>query len=183
MIHHSSKLLWAVSFVMAVVACENASRPKPPMVQEPSAPPNASRTVEDPAQSPDSAVNAAGKIAVEDHDWTLVSSVDAQGKASSAWVVPSRPAISIHFDGRKLMVQNLCNVISADYSVTGKQLKIGSPSATELACQSDILDVEGRVLRLLPTAEAIDLQAGKPPRLTIRWADGRKWELSAKSTP
>ncbi|HPB95391.1 MAG TPA: META and DUF4377 domain-containing protein, partial [Polyangiaceae bacterium] len=136
----------------------------------------------EPTASEPSAV-AREEQRVEDYEWSLVAAVDGQGKATTAWVVPNQPALSLHFEDQRVTVGNLCNIVSADYSVEGNRLKIGHPVSTKKACDDEaLMDLEQRVGQQLPTAQGIELRGGEPPRLTIRWTDGSQWELSGSPT-
>ncbi|CAN7396360.1 META and DUF4377 domain-containing protein [Acidovorax sp. LjRoot74] len=168
------KALAAATLATLLAAC--SSQPQgAPMTQPPSPSPSST-------SSPSSSAHT-----LQAYDWDLVSALDARGKAAPGWLLAGKRALRLHFEGQRLSVQNLCNMMGAGYMLSGPNLQVGQFVSTKRACaERDLMDLEQRVASLLPQAQRLELRgatATSAPQLTLWFADGSRWELAGAPTP
>ncbi len=168
------KALAAATLATLLAAC--SSQPQgAPMTQPPSPSPSST-------SSPSSSAHT-----LQAYDWDLVSALDARGKAAPGWLLAGKRALRLHFEGQRLSVQNLCNMMGAGYMLSGPNLQVGQFVSTKRACaERDLMDLEQRVASLLPQAQRLELRgatATSAPQLTLWFADGSRWELAGSPTP
>lgn len=167
------KALAAATLATLLAAC--SSQPQgAPMTQ----PPSPSSSVSSPSSSAHT---------LQAYDWDLVSAHDAQGQAAPGWLLAGKRALRLHFEGQRLSVQNLCNMMGAGYTLSGPNMQVGQFVSTKRACaERDLMDLEQRVASLLPQAQRLELRgatATSAPQLTLWFADGSRWELAGAPTP
>lgn len=141
-----------------------------------------------PSPSPSSTSSPSSSAhTLQAYDWDLVSALDARGKAAPGWLLAGKRALRLHFEGQRLSVQNLCNMMGAGYMLSGPNLQVGQFVSTKRACaERDLMDLEQRVASLLPQAQRLELRgatATSAPQLTLWFADGSRWELAGAPTP
>jgi heat shock protein HslJ len=169
------KALAAATLATLLAAC--SSQPQgAPMTQPPSPSPSSSTS------SPSSSAHT-----LQAYDWDLVSAHDARGQAAPGWLLAGKRALRLRFEGQRLSVQNLCNMMGAGYTLSGPNLQVGQFVSTKRACaERDLMDLEQRVASLLPQAQRLELRgatATSAPQLTLWFADGSRWELAGAPTP
>lgn len=169
------KALAAATLATLLAAC--SSQPQgAPMTQPPSPSPSSSTS------SPSSSAHT-----LQAYDWDLVSAHDARGQAAPSWLLAGKRALRLHFEGQRLSVQNLCNMMGAGYTLSGPNLQVGQFVSTKRACaERDLMDLEQRVATLLPQAQRLELRgatATTAPQLALWFADGSRWELAGAPTP
>ncbi|GDY37100.1 META and DUF4377 domain-containing protein [Acidovorax sp. NB1] len=169
------KALVAATLATLLAAC--SSQPQgAPMTQPPSSSPSSSTS------APSSSAHT-----LQAYDWDLVSAHDARGQAAPGWLLAGKRALRLHFEGQRLSVQNLCNMMGAGYTLSGPNLQVGQFVSTKRACaERDLMDLEQRVASLLPQAQRLELRgatATSAPQLTLWFADGSRWELAGSPTP
>jgi len=114
-----------------------------------------------------------------------MAAVDGQGQPARWWL-EGRSPLRLNFDGQRLSVQNLCNLVGAGYTLDGNRLQVSRPMSTLRACaDGELMALEQRVTAALPQAQRLDVQAGTTaaPRLTMHFADGSRWEFAGLPTP
>lgn len=125
-----------------------------------------------------------GAPSLSSHDWNLTSAFDAQGRPDDGWRVAGRAPVQLHFEGQRLSVRNLCNMLGASFGTQGGDMQLGRPVSTMRACaDKDLMRLEQRVGAQLPTVKRYRLDAGSTPRLQLFFADGSRWELAGQPTP
>ena len=168
------KALAAATLATLLAACSSQHQGAP-MTQPPSPSPSST-------SSPSSSAHT-----LQAYDWDLVSALDARGKAAPGWLLAGKRALRLHFEGQRLSVQNLCNMMGAGYMLSGPNLQVGQFVSTKRACaERDLMDLEQRVASLLPQAQRLELRgatATSAPQLTLWFADGSRWELAGAPTP
>lgn len=139
------------------------------------------------SSSPSASTNPANDAAartLQAYHWDLMAAVDGQGQ-QARWWLQGRSPLRLNFDGQRLSVQNLCNVVGAGYTLDGNRLQVSRPMSTLRACaDSELIALEQRVMATLPQAQRLDVQTGTTaaPRLTMHFADGSRWELAGTPT-
>ncbi|MBI1623562.1 META and DUF4377 domain-containing protein [Comamonas suwonensis] len=123
------------------------------------------------------------------YHWKLQQAFSPAGAEDQSWFLSGNNApIELEFADQRVMVKNLCNVISAGYSVEGQRLNVQRTVSTLRACNdSQLMMLEQKVARILPTSKQWNVQLGgttqEQPRLTVQFIDGTRWQLSGKPTP
>lgn len=124
---------------------------------------------------------------LQTYDWDLAAAFDGQGRPAPSWRLPNHAPTRLHFQGRQLSVQNLCNAIGAGYTVDGERLALAPAIATRRACmERELMDLEQRVIALLPQTQRYELREPRDataPTLVLHFADGSRWELAGTPTP
>lgn len=169
------KALVAATLATLLAAC--SSQPQgAPMTQPPSPSPSSFTS------SPSSSAHT-----LQAYDWDLVSAHDARGQTAPGWLLAGKRPLRLHFEGQRLSVQNLCNMLGAGYTLSGQNLQVGQFVSTKRACaERDLMDLEQRVATLLPQAQRLELRgatATTAPQLALWFADGSRWELAGAPTP
>jgi heat shock protein HslJ len=142
-----------------------------------------------PSSPPPPSLHTAPSLAqtLRAYDWDLVSAHDARGQAALGWLPAGQRPLRLHFEDQQLSVQNLCNAMSAGYSLSGPSLQVGPPMSTKRACaERDLMALEQRVATLLPQARRLELRDGTATgaaQLAVWFADGSRWELAGSPTP
>ncbi len=159
------KILPALALATLVAACG-------------STPPGASMP---PAPLPS---NAAQQL--QAYDWDLAAAYDGRGQAAPSWQLAGRPAARLHFEGNRVSVQNLCNVVGAGYTLNGDRVQVSHPMSTKRACADrELMQLEQQVAAQLPQAQRYELRGGgaAPAQLVLHFTDGSRWELAGAPTP
>lgn len=143
----------------------------------------ASAPPQTPAPMPSTtAQNGAPSLA--SHDWNLTAAFDAQGRSDGSWLLAGHTPMQLHFEGQRLSVRNLCNMLGASFGTQGGDMQLGRPVPTMRACaDKDLMRLEQRVGAQLPTVTRYQLNAGGTPQLQLFFADGSRWELAGQPTP
>lgn len=120
------------------------------------------------------------------YTWDLSSAYDARGQPEPGWSLPGRPAPQLSFQGDRVTVGNLCNVIGAGYSADNGAMRIAQPVATLRACpEPGLTALEQRISARLPQANRYEIRAvpgGAAPTLVMQFNDGSRWELAGMPT-
>lgn len=122
------------------------------------------------------------------YHWKLQQAFTPAGTEDQTWFISStQGAIELDFVEQRAVVKNLCNVLSAGYSVDGQRLNIQKPVSTLRACNdSQLMQLEQKVASILPTSKQWNVQLGassaEPPRLTVQFIDGTRWQLQGSPT-
>ena len=122
------------------------------------------------------------------YHWKLRQAFTPAGTEDQSWFVDSTHApIELNFIEQRALVKNLCNTMSAAYSVEGQRLNLQKPMSTLMACNNNqLMMLEQKVARILPTTKQWNVQLGastsEQPRLTIQFIDGTRWQLEGRPT-
>ena len=122
------------------------------------------------------------------YHWKLQQAFTPAGAEDQTWFINStHGAIELDFVEQRAVVKNLCNVLSAGYRVEGQRLNIQKPMSTLRACNDDqLMQLEQKVARILPTSKQWNVQLGtspaEQPRLTVQFIDGTRWQLQGSPT-
>lgn len=128
--------------------------------------------------------NAAQQL--QAYDWDLAAAYDGRGQAAPSWQLAGRPAARLHFEGNRVSVQNLCNVVGAGYTLNGDRVQVSHPMSTKRACADrELMQLEQQVATQLPQAQRYELRGGgaAPAQLVLHFTDGSRWELAGAPTP
>lgn len=170
----SLKTLPAVLLTAMVAAC-GSTPPGASMSATPSAPATATAPAADAARQ------------LQAYDWDLAAAFDGRGQPAPGWRLPHHTPTRLHFQDQQLSVRNLCNAIGAGYTLDGSRLQVARAMSTMRACaERELMDLEQRVIALLPQAQRYELRAAtadKAPMLVLHFADGSRWELAGTPTP
>lgn len=168
------KTLPAVLLTAMVAAC-GSTPPGASMSATPSTLPAASAPAADAARQ------------LQAYDWDLAAAFDGRGQPAPGWRLPNHTPTRLHFQDQQLSVRNLCNAIGAGYTLDGSRLQVARAMSTMRACaERELMDLEQRVIALLPQAQRYELRAAtadKAPMLVLHFADGSRWELAGTPTP
>ena len=111
--------------------------------------------------------------------WDLKAAYDSQGQAMPHKNSSGQPAPRLQFDAQKVSLQNLCNMIGANYTLKDGHLEISVPMSTKRACvDRDLMTLEQRMTTQLPQVQRFDFSGGAAPNLVLHFADGSRWELA-----
>lgn len=122
------------------------------------------------------------------YHWKLQKAFNPTGNDDQTWFLSSNHApIELDFVEQRVVVKNLCNVISSGYSVEGQRLNLQRGMSTLRACNDNqLMMLEQKVARILPTAKQWNVQLGssaeEQPQLTLQFIDGTRWQLNGKPT-
>jgi heat shock protein HslJ len=168
--------LAALACAALLAACAGAPQQNNP-------PPHAERP-----SMPSSTGDKQAQEVLGQYFWDLQSAVDGRDKPSAEWALDGRKPLRLVFQGDRVNVENLCNVLGAGYSVEGPRLQITRGMSTLRACaEPGLMALEQRVGQLLPQAQTYALRhasaPGQKPRLTIAFSNGVRWELAGVETP
>ena len=136
-----------------------------------------------PSSSSSAVVDATRQL--QAYDWDLTAAHNGQGQAAPGWQLAGRPATRLHFEGNRVSVQNLCNMVGAGYTLNGDRMQVSRPMSTMRACADrDLMDLEQRVAAQLPQAQRYELRGdAAAPLLVLHFTDGSRWELAGAPTP
>ncbi len=123
------------------------------------------------------------------YHWKLAQAFTPQGAEDQSWFLPpgsGKAPLQLDFADRRLVVKNLCNVVTAGYSLEGARIATQRPASTLMACDDDqVMALEQKVARVLPQAKQWAVQLGEgsqAPRLTLTFIDGSRWQLDGTPT-
>ncbi|WP_027013835.1 META and DUF4377 domain-containing protein [Comamonas composti] len=123
------------------------------------------------------------------YHWQLRQAFTPQGNEDQSWFLsPSRQPIQLDFAEQRLVVKNLCNVVTAGYSINGQRIAVQRAASTLMACpDSELMALEQRVARILPQAKQWSVLLGqeqgeKPATLSLQFIDGTRWQLQGEPT-
>jgi heat shock protein HslJ len=122
------------------------------------------------------------------YHWKLQEAFTPAGNEDQSWFLGSSQApIELDFVDQRVVVKNLCNVISSAYTVEGQRINLQRGMSTLRACNDNqLMMLEQKVARILPTAKQWNVQLGgsttEQPRLTLQFIDGTRWQLNGKPT-
>ncbi|MBS3021178.1 hypothetical protein DJFAAGMI_03942 [Comamonas sp. PE63] len=122
------------------------------------------------------------------YHWKLQQAYTPAGNEDQSWFLSSSQApIELDFVDQRVVVKNLCNVISSAYSIEGQRINLQRGMSTLRACNDNqLMMLEQQVARILPTAKQWKVQlagsAAEQPRLTLQFIDGTRWQLNGKPT-
>ena len=122
------------------------------------------------------------------YHWKLQEAFTPAGNEDQSWFLSSSQApIELDFVDQRVVVKNLCNVISSAYTVEGQRINLQRGMSTLRACNDNqLMMLEQKVARILPTAKQWNVQLGgsttEQPRLTLQFIDGTRWQLNGKPT-
>lgn len=122
------------------------------------------------------------------YHWKLQQAFTPAGAEDQSWFLDStRAPIELNFVEQRALVKNLCNTMSASYSVEGQRLNVQKAMSTLMACgDSNLMALEQKVARILPTTKQWNVQLGASaaelPRLTLQFIDGTRWQLEGRPT-
>ena len=139
-----------------------------------------------PAQS-GQVVSSPGPVApaLATHEWELVAMTDAQGRSDTRWRLPGQAAPRLLFADGRANLRNLCNAVSAGYTVQGNHLQWQPGISTRRACADvRLMDLEQRMGQSLAGSASYEVRtnAGGPPLLVLYFGDGSRWELTGSPT-
>ncbi|SDM40691.1 Heat shock protein HslJ [Oryzisolibacter propanilivorax] len=174
------KTLSTLALAALMAAC--ASGPAPSS-QSPVQPGQVATT---PASMPATPLTSSQPPSIAAFDWELVSMADRQGNADTRWRIPGQRAPRLHFEGGRLTVHNLCNVVSSGYQIQGSTMLLLPGAATKRACANQQLtELEQNMALYLSAPATYELRgnAGGPPLLVLHFGDGTRWEMTGTATP
>lgn len=122
------------------------------------------------------------------YHWKLQQAFTPTGTEDQTWFLSANQApIELDFTEQRVVVKNLCNVMSAPYSVEGQRLNVQRAMSTLRACNDNqLMLLEQKVARILPTTKQWNVQLGgtaqEQPRLTVQFIDGTRFQFSGKPT-
>lgn len=121
------------------------------------------------------------------YHWQLRQALDARNTASGDWSVPNQPALQLDFGHGRLAVSQLCNAMSASYSIDGPKMEVSRAMGTLMACPDPaLMALESRVGAHLPEIQRWAVQApaqgSAAPQLTLIFSDGGRWLLDGTPT-
>ena len=122
------------------------------------------------------------------YHWKLQQAFTPAGNDDQTWFLDSTKApIELDFADQRVVVKNLCNVMSAGYQAEGQRMNMQRAVSTLRACNDNqLMMLEQKVARILPTAKQWNVQLGssaaEQPRLTLQFIDGTRWQLNGKPT-
>lgn len=121
------------------------------------------------------------------YEWRFIAAYDAAGKEQKEWQVPEWGPHRVSFTASGWMGAWVCNSMNWRYALTnGRAIKIIGYGATTLAgCSEPLMSLQPRARKLFSAGFQFQLQSaqGKPPRLTLQFADGSRWDLDGEPTP
>jgi heat shock protein HslJ len=120
--------------------------------------------------------------ALQDHDWTLRSAVDASGKPVEALLVPGHP-FAMRFDDARLAVQGGCNVLSGAWRLSPQnRLTVGRMASTQKACEPPLMAADTAMAAALAAPLEARVEAGDPPTLHLVSAERQALAFSGRRT-
>lgn len=123
------------------------------------------------------------------YHWKLQQAFTPAGGEDQTWFLTAGAGtqpLELDFAEQRVVVKNLCNVMSSGYSIEGQRINMQRAMSTLRACNDNqLMQLEQKVSRILPQAKqwAVQLGAGQEsPRLTLQFIDGTKWQLDGTPT-
>jgi hypothetical protein len=123
--------------------------------------------------------------------WDLEKATDGGGLPLEAFSsAPPDKRVRLNFVGDArpgaplLVVERLCNHISAGYTLDGDKLTVSRAVSTAMACANPaLMQLEQSVATKLSGVHRVQLaDGGQPPRLVLQLASGDRWYLSGTPT-
>jgi heat shock protein HslJ len=106
--------------------------------------------------------------------WTLDTLVDGDVAASAA---SGADAVTLVFDGKRVMADTGCNGAGGEYTLTGDRLTVTPGPTTKMMCAPDIMRVEDAVAAVLDGEVGFEITAD---RLTLDNPSGKGIQLRAQ---
>jgi len=119
------------------------------------------------------------------YHWHLRQAFARDGTQDASWFLPGRPPLQIVFGEQGLSVNHLCNQNGSAYSLQGQRIAVERGLSTLRGCGDSLMQLEQRVLNFLPQMQQWSIAMGReqqPPRLTLTFADGSRWQLEGEAT-
>lgn len=121
------------------------------------------------------------------YHWSLKKAFTPAGAEDQSWfLTSSRAPVGLDFADQRVVVNNLCNIITSGYATEGQRINTQRAASTLRACNDNqLMLLEQRVGRILPTAKQWNVQlatGNEVPRLTLQFMDGTRWQLDGTPT-
>jgi heat shock protein HslJ len=123
--------------------------------------------------------------------WDLSQAQDSQGQPLAVLNtrLPQGP-LRLNFVAgasaaeQRLVIEKLCNTLSAGYSLQGDQIKVSRAAQTAMACpDAALMQLENAVAAQIGQASRVQLaQDAQAPRLQLQFQDGSRWQLVGTPT-
>jgi heat shock protein HslJ len=81
---------------------------------------------------------------LEGKSWVLTQMLDANGDTQIVDI-----GVNAEFDGSSISGISGCNQYSASYEASGSEISFGQIAGTQMACEPEVMAIEGRYLELL----------------------------------
>ncbi len=122
--------------------------------------------------------------------WDLVSAQDQAGRALPAFTaLAPKNAVRLGFvgtdkPGDQRIVTKVCNTMGGGYQLDGNTISVGNLMSTKMACADNaLMQLEQAVGAQLGRAQQVHLaQDANPPRMTLQFNDGSRWQLVGTPT-
>ena len=123
--------------------------------------------------------------------WNLEKADEPGGRALPAFTaLAPRHAVRLSFvkgekpGDQRVVVDKLCNAMSAGYQLSGIDIAIARPVSTMMACPDrQLMQLEQAVSAQISRATRVHLaQDAQPPRLLLQFNDGSRWHLVGQPT-
>jgi heat shock protein HslJ len=81
---------------------------------------------------------------LEGKPWVLTQMLDASGDTQIVDI-----GVNAEFDGSAISGVSGCNQYNASYEASGSEISFGPIAGTQMACEPEVMAIEGRYLQLL----------------------------------
>lgn len=139
-----------------------------------------------------SAMNASTlNSTLQGFHWDLQSAHDQSGRALPAFTaLAPKTDVRLNFvndskSGGQFITTKVCNNMSGGYQLNGDKISVSKNMvSTQMACADNrLMQLEQAVGAQLPRAQSVQIASdATPPRLTLRFDDGSRWELKGVPT-
>jgi heat shock protein HslJ len=103
------------------------------------------------------------------YHWDLVGATDGKQQPIGALLPNPDKPLRLGFADGAVQVRNGCNHIGGRYRLDGAALKVDALAQTEMACEDRrLMDADAAIAARLEAAPTLQLDTGKPPKLTLR---------------
>lgn len=139
------------------------------------------------ANVPDAAPSAAGREpapqlsgTLDAYRWRLDSATTGDGRRIDALFANTDAPLQLEFADGRVVVTNACNRMAGPITLDAASLTIEPMTATEMACDGPLMDMEREANTRLSGRHEVSLEPGDAPRL--RLVNGRGDTLVFRGT-
>ena len=135
-------------------------------------------------------MHASTNETLQAYHWYLDKAEDAKGAPQPQYkaLAPTMPVrldfVAGSHPGEQTVSSKLCNNLVSSYTLEGKQLQVGNPISTMMACENAaLMQLERAVAAQMGRMQSVQIEQGaQQPRLVLSFTDGSRWQMVGQPT-